>query len=63
MTTSETTGELLAPDDVARETRVSRATVYRAIRTGQLRAVRLGEDGRVLRVPRAAVEAWLRPTR
>jgi excisionase family DNA binding protein len=48
----------LKPEEVAARLRVSRDTVYRAIASGQLRAVRLSERGS-LRVPEDALEAAL----
>jgi excisionase family DNA binding protein len=54
--------EMLRPKRLADELDVSTDAVYRAIRRGELVAVRLGERG-ALRIPRKAVEAWLTPTR
>jgi excisionase family DNA binding protein len=54
--------KMLRPKLVADELDVSTDVVYRAIRRGDLAAVRLGERG-ALRIPRTAVEAWLTPTR
>jgi excisionase family DNA binding protein len=47
---------------IARELLVSRRTIYRAIARGELRAVRIGERGR-LRVPVEALERLIRPAR
>jgi excisionase family DNA binding protein len=47
--------------EVAARNAVSRVTVYRAIASGQLHAVRLGEgDRRGLRVTPVAEQDWLR---
>jgi excisionase family DNA binding protein len=54
------TEDLLRPDEVAKLLRISRATLYRRIATGQLAAYRVGERGR-LRIPREAVDALLVP--
>jgi excisionase family DNA binding protein len=51
---------LLTVDEVARRFRQSRLTIRRKIATGQLEAVRLGEHG-PLRVPEAALAAYLQP--
>jgi excisionase family DNA binding protein len=51
---------LLRPAEVATLLRISRATLYRRIATGQLIAYRVGERGQ-LRIPRDAVEALLVP--
>jgi excisionase family DNA binding protein len=50
---------LLTVDEVAGLMQVSRASVYRLIRTGGLPQVRLG---RVVRVPELAVDEHLRQT-
>lgn len=47
---------LLTPDEVAEWLRVSRMTVYRLIRAGQLRALRLGKN---YRIPRSWVRQYL----
>lgn len=47
---------LLRVDEVARLARVSTKTVYRAIKSGRLRAYRVGSQ---LRIPESAVWAWL----
>jgi len=59
MATNATT--LLSPRQVADELDVSRSTVYRHIQAGSLAAVRVGHDGRTLRVSRDAVSEWLTP--
>ncbi len=47
MSTLETRQDkLLKVDEAARELKVSRHTVYRAIKAGELPAVTLGENGR-----------------
>jgi excisionase family DNA binding protein len=51
---------LLTVDEVARRFRQSRLTIRRKIAAGQLEAVRLGEHG-PLRVPEAALTAYLQP--
>ncbi|HEX8157850.1 MAG TPA: helix-turn-helix domain-containing protein [Solirubrobacteraceae bacterium] len=49
---------LLTPAEVAAHCRVSTKTVLRAIRSGALRAARLGTRG-AYRVEPAAVDAWI----
>jgi len=49
-------------DEVARELRVSRLTIYRAVQRGELAALRLGERGR-LRIPSDALARYVRPAR
>ena len=51
---------LLKIDDVARRLNVSRATTYRLLNRGELRAVRVGGQ---LRVDPAELEQWLRTSR
>jgi excisionase family DNA binding protein len=51
-------GQLRTIPEVARELRVSRETVYRAIRRGDLEVVRFGG---VIRVPAATLEQLKRP--
>jgi excisionase family DNA binding protein len=53
-----TKAKLLSPAEVATVLGVTRTTVYRKIQAGELRAVRLGEDG-PLRVDPDELEAWL----
>jgi excisionase family DNA binding protein len=48
---------LLRPIEVARMLSLGRSTVFNAIAAGELRAVRFG---RAVRVPREAVEEWVR---
>ena len=48
--------ELLRVDEVARWAAVGRGTIYEAIRRGDLAHISIG---RLVRVPRTAVEAWL----
>lgn len=55
------TDELLTVEEVARELRVAKLTVYRAVENGRLAAVRLGSDSGRLRIPRSAVSDYLRP--
>jgi excisionase family DNA binding protein len=45
--------------DVQKALRIGRCLAYQLIRRGELPAVRLGRNGRVIRVPRAAVERLL----
>jgi excisionase family DNA binding protein len=51
--------EFLTVAEVARLLQCSEPTVRRRIRDGELPAVKLGRGRSVLRVPRAALEAWL----
>jgi excisionase family DNA binding protein len=51
--------QLLSVDEVAGLMRVSRASVYRLIRTGRLSPIRIG---RVVRVSERAVDEHLRQT-
>ena len=60
MLTSIDTPPLLAPREVAVLLNVSRETVYRLIRTGQLPSVRVGGQ---LRVPRRTLAQRLAETR
>ena len=60
MLTSTDTPPLLAPREVAVLLNVSRETVYRLIRTGQLPSVRVGGQ---LRVPRRTLAQRLAETR
>jgi excisionase family DNA binding protein len=53
---------LLTVSEVARQLRLTPASVYRHIQAGSLHAVRLGESG-PLRVPLDALEEYLRPAR
>ena len=55
MATVATRPEYLSVGEVAERLRVSRATVYRAIERGDLRALRLNPHG-TLRVPAAELE-------
>lgn len=48
---------LLTVDEVAAIMHVSRMTVYRAVRSGELRAKHFG---RTIRVPQSALEEYLR---
>lgn len=57
-TTPEGTA-LLKPAEAAEQLRVSRATIYRLIETGQLPSVHVGER-RAVRVPREAISAYIR---
>jgi excisionase family DNA binding protein len=53
---SETTMQLMRPDDVARELGLSRVRVYALIREGEIPSALVGG---AIRIPRAAWEAWL----
>lgn len=55
---NDETLRLLSPAEVARLLGVCRATAYRRIHSGELRAVRLGQDG-PLRVRSDVLEMWL----
>jgi excisionase family DNA binding protein len=59
VTTSEQKSEWLSVGEVAAELGCSEPTVRRRIREGELPAVRLGPRGSGVRVPRAALNAWL----
>jgi len=52
---------LLTVDEVCDLLHYSRSSVYRHIRTGDLPALRLGQDGMSLRVRADALENWLTP--
>ncbi len=52
------TGLLTVPE-VAATLRVDPSTVYRAVRNGNLRAVRLGGSGSAVRIPADALEELL----
>ena len=60
MVTSTDTPSLLAPREVALLLNVSRETVYRLLRNGQLPSVRVGGQ---LRVPKRALAQRLAETR
>jgi excisionase family DNA binding protein len=53
-----TNATLLSPTEVAELLGVHRASVYRRINSGELPAIRLGEDG-PLRIRSDELEAWL----
>jgi excisionase family DNA binding protein len=59
LTTRDHSGEWLSVREVAAELGRSEPTVRRRIRAGELPAVRLGPRGSGVRVPRAALTAWL----
>jgi excisionase family DNA binding protein len=59
LTTPEHAREYLTVAEVAAELSCSEPTVRRRIRAGELPAVRLGGHGSGVRIPRAALEAWL----
>ena len=55
--------ELLTPAECARALRVSVATVYRAVKRGEIRAVKpTDRKGGALRIPASEVERLLEPT-
>jgi excisionase family DNA binding protein len=60
MTTAETPLRFPTVDEAARVLRQSRPTMYRKIERGELRAVRLGENG-PLRISVDALREHLRP--
>jgi excisionase family DNA binding protein len=60
MLTSSDTRSMLAPRDVALALNVSRETVYRLIRSGQLPSVRVGGQ---LRIPKRVLAQRLAETR
>ena len=52
--------ELMTPAEAARALRVSASSIYRAVKKGEIRAVRLTEsEGGALRIPASEVEAKL----
>jgi excisionase family DNA binding protein len=53
---------LLTVDEVCDLLHYSRSSVYRNIRGGDLPALRLGQDGKSLRVRADVLETWLEPT-
>ena len=57
---STSISELLHVKEAAAELGLHEVTVRRHIATGELRAIRLGPNGRV-RVPREALDEFLRP--
>jgi excisionase family DNA binding protein len=57
--TGTTRPKLMSPAEVAAMLGVHRNTVYAKIHSGELPAVRLGDDG-PLRVDAGELEAWLR---
>jgi excisionase family DNA binding protein len=59
LTTREHGGAYLTVAEVAAELACSEPTVRRRIRAGDLPAVELGGAGSAVRVPRAALDAWL----
>jgi len=52
-----TQGMMPTADEVAATLRLGRSTTYQLIATGELLVVRIG---RAIRVPRAALEVWVR---
>ena len=59
VTTRAHVGEYLTVAEVAAELACSEPTVRRRVRAGELPAVRLGGRGSGVRIPRAALQAWL----
>jgi excisionase family DNA binding protein len=59
MSAKETAHRYLSPGEVTALLGLSRMTVYRRIRAGDLPALRLGDDG-PLRVDAAELERWLK---
>ena len=51
--------DVLTVDQVAEILTVDKKTIYEAIKSGDLRAVRLGASGRVIRIPKPALEDFL----
>ncbi len=58
MFTDITRPKLMSPAEVAALLGVTRATVYRKIHSGELPALRLGDDG-PLRVDAGELDRWL----
>lgn len=56
MATSNARAQLLTPSEVAEMLRVSSMTVYRLIKSGELRAARIGKS---YRISEADVDAYL----
>lgn len=54
---------LLRVTDVVKETQLNRATIDRAIRSGELRALRFGQSGRAVRIDRRDLQAWFESKR
>jgi excisionase family DNA binding protein len=59
LTTADNQRAYLTVAEVAAELACSEPTVRRRIRGGELPAVQLGGDRSPVRIPRAALEAWL----
>jgi excisionase family DNA binding protein len=51
--------ELLTISETAELLRCSEESIRRKVRSGELPAVQLGPPGSAIRIPRAALEAWL----
>ena len=56
---STTEGELLGAGEVSRRLGISRQSVYRLVRLGELPAIRLGDQGASLRFDPEQLEQWL----
>jgi excisionase family DNA binding protein len=59
MSTAAYQGDYLSIGDVARMLDVAPITIRRRIESGEIPAVQLGAAGAPVRIPRAALEAWL----
>jgi excisionase family DNA binding protein len=59
MQPTATPTEYLSISEAALLLGVSRATIQRRIASGELPATRLGARGNAVRIPRAALDAWL----
>ena len=61
MTTIETSPRLLTVAETAERLRCSKVSVYRRIHSGELPALRLGNETGPLRIPEDELERWLFP--
>jgi excisionase family DNA binding protein len=59
LTSRDHSREMRTVAEVAERLRCSEPTVRRRIRAGEIPAVRLGAPGSAVRVPVAALDAWL----
>jgi excisionase family DNA binding protein len=59
LSADERRSEYMSVAEVAMELGVSAPTVRRKVAEGELAAVQLGGPGSSIRIPRAALEAWL----
>lgn len=60
MTTLDTLPDLLTVGELRVVARCGRRQAYELVRTGEVASLRIG---RAIRIPKAAVQAWLDPTR